>query len=334
MENKKIVAKEIKAMNGVVALLLLILGMVAACAMGVVGGIITESDTLPVALGGVMLVVGVVLIVVFSIMFAGLKTVYPNEARIFTLFGKYHGTISKAGFYYINPFSTAVGPTAAKTVEPSPAQAKPTTQQSVRRAVSLKTQTLNNEKQKVNDVLGNPIIIGAIVIWKVVDPTAAVFGVENYKEYLSIQTDSIVRNTARLYPYDIFDDGDDDNEVKCEKSLRGSALEIADNMKEELQSRVADAGIYIEEVRITHLAYSEEIAAAMLQRQQAAAIISARQKIVDGAVGMVKMAIDKLSEDEIVVLDDERKAVMVSNLLVVLCGNKDAQPVVNSGTIY
>ena len=142
-----------------------------------------------------------------------------------------------------------------------------------------------------------------------------------------------MRNTARLYPYDIFDDDDDDGE-KCEKSLRGSALEIADNMKKELQERVKETGLTIEEVRITHLAYSEEIAAAMLQRQQAAAIIAARQKIVDGAVGMVKMAIDKLSEDNVVVLDDERKATMVSNLLVVLCGNKDAQPVVNSGTLY
>ena len=176
-------------------------------------------------------------------------------------------------------------------------------------------------------------MIGAIVIWRVENPTQAVFSVENYKEYLSTQTDSIIRNTARLYPYDIFDDDDEDDGIK-EKSLRGSALEIAENMKTELQEKVNGAGLVIDEVRITHLAYSEEIAAAMLQRQQAAAVIAARQKIVDGAVGMVKMAIDKLGEDSIVVLDEERKAAMVSNLLVVLCGNKDAQPIVNSGSLY
>lgn len=181
--------------------------------------------------------------------------------------------------------------------------------------------------------MGNPIIIGAIVIWKVKDPTKAVFSVENYEEYLSIQTDSTIRNTTRLYAYDVFDDNEDDDGIK-EKTLRSSSIEIAESMRDELQQRVESAGLEVIDVRITHLAYSEEIAAAMLQRQQASAIIAARQKIVDGAVGMVKMAIDKLGEDEIVVLDEERKAAMVSNLLVVLCGNKDAQPVVNSGSIY
>ena len=155
---------------------------------------------------------------------------------------------------------------------------------------------------------------------------------EDYPSFLSIQTDSTIRNIARLYPYDIFDE--DEDGAASEKSLRGSSLEIAESMKAELQKRVEEAGIVVEEVRITHLAYAEEIAAAMLQRQQAAAIIAARQKIVDGAVGMVKMAIDRLGEDEVVVLDEERKAAMVSNLLVVLCGNRDAQPVVNSGSIY
>ena len=171
-----------------------------------------------------------------------------------------------------------------------------------------------------------------MVIWRVVDPTRAVFCVEDYPSFLSIQTDSTIRNIARLYPYDIFDE--DEDAAASEKSLRGSSQEIAESMKAELQKRVEEAGIVVEEVRITHLAYAEEIAAAMLQRQQAAAIIAARQKIVDGAVGMVKMAIDRLGEDEVVVLDEERKAAMVSNLLVVLCGNRDAQPVVNSGSIY
>ena len=342
MEIKKITAKEIKAANGVLALLIIIVGVVLSVALVIIGGVGLETaDDSSVVLWGACLVAGIVLLVLFCIMPAGLKTVQPNEAKVFTLFGKYYGTISRSGFFFINPFCQAVVPVSDKENAAGATLKSKTTSKDEslsltigagRRSVSLKTQTLNNDKQKVNDVLGNPIVIGAIVIWRVADPTQAVFAVENYKEYLSIQTDSIVRNTARLYPYDIFDDDDDDE--NNEKSLRGSSLEIADNMKKELQDRVRDAGLEIEEVRITHLAYSEEIAAAMLQRQQAAAIIAARQKIVDGAVGMVKMAIDKLSEDNVVVLDDERKATMVSNLLVVLCGNKDAQPVVNSGSIY
>ena len=194
--------------------------------------------------------------------------------------------------------------------------------------VSTKTMTLNNGQQKVNDVQGNPVVIGAIVIWHVSNPTKAVFNIENYFEYLSTQCDSTIRNTARLYPYDTIDQEND------EMTLRGSSLEIAQNMKGELQEKVKGAGIEILEVRITHLAYAEEIAAAMLKRQQAAATIAAREKIVEGAVGMVRMALDKLEDDELVVLDDERKAAMVSNLLVVLCGDKDPQPVVNSGSIY
>ena len=182
-------------------------------------------------------------------------------------------------------------------------------------------------------MLGNPIIIGAVVIWHVENPTKAVFNVEDYPSFLSTQTDSTIRNIARLYPYDVFDEGEE-SDTATEKTLRGSSQEIADNMKRELQKRVSDAGIVVEEVRITHLAYAEEIAAAMLQRQQAAAVIAARQKIVDGAVGMVKMAVNKLGEDDVVILDDERKAAMVSNLLVVLCGGHDAQPVVNTGSIY
>ena len=198
--------------------------------------------------------------------------------------------------------------------------------------ISLRTRTLNNNKQKVNDALGNPIIIGSVVIWHVADPTRAVFAVDNFEDYLSIQCDSTIRNIARLYPYDSMKDGDDED--GGEKTLRGSSSEVSEIMQNELSQRVADAGLVIEDVRITTLAYSDEIAAAMLQRQQAVAIIAARQKIVEGAVSMVKMAIDQLSEDEVVVLDEERKAAMVSNLLVVLCGNKDAQPIVNSGSIY
>ena len=343
METKKITAKELKAANGFAALFLIILLALAAIALVIVGALGIDGLVLnSTVLGTVMFVLGILLVFVLCFAPAGLKVVRPNEARVFTLFGKYYGTISKAGFFFVNPFVVSIVPVdeaakeAAAVVAASKAKMRSTetefAAQGMRKVVSLKTQTLSNATQKVNDVLGNPIMIGAIVIWKVTDPTQAVFAVENYKEYLSIQTDSIVRNTARLYPYDVFDEDDDDG--KKEFSLRGSSLEIAENMKKELQERVEGAGLYIEEVRITHLAYAEEIAAAMLQRQQAAAIIAARQKIVDGAVGMVKMALEKLSEDDIVVLDDERKAAMVSNLLVVLCGNKDAQPIVNSGTIY
>lgn len=340
METKKITAKELKAGNGYLALTLIILFGLASIALTIIGalgfdGMVIKSPTLAV----VMFVAGILLMFVLCFVPAGLKVVRPNEARVFTLFGKYFGTITRSGFFFVNPFAVSIVPVddAAKDLTSTPkAKARGAetefVAQGVRKVISLKTQTLSNATQKVNDVLGNPIMIGAIVIWKVVDPTQAVFAVENYKEYLSIQTDSIVRNTARLYPYDVFDEDEDDG--KKEFSLRGSSLEIAESMKKELQERVEAAGLYIEEVRITHLAYAEEIAAAMLQRQQAAAIIAARQKIVDGAVGMVKMALDKLSEDDVVVLDDERKAAMVSNLLVVLCGNKDAQPIVNSGTLY
>ena len=181
--------------------------------------------------------------------------------------------------------------------------------------------------QKINDVLGNPIEIGINVIWNVENTAMAVFNVDNYTDFLSAQADSALRNIVRLYPYDVSEDGD-------EKSLRGSSQEIAESLKTELQEKVNIAGLKINEVRITHLAYAPEIAAAMLQRQQATAIIEARQKIVEGAVGMVDMALKNLAENNVCDLDDERKAQMVSNLLVVLCGNKDAQPIVNSGSIY
>ena len=187
--------------------------------------------------------------------------------------------------------------------------------------------TLNNDKQKINDLLGNPIIIGIVVVWRVENTAKAVFNVDNYREFLSMQCDSALRNIVRLYPYDMASDAD-------EKTLRGSSLEVAARLKEEIQANVENAGIEIMDARITHLAYAPEIAAAMLQRQQASAIIDARKMIVEGAVGMVEMALAQLSENNVVELDEERKAAMVSNLLVVLCGNKDAQPIVNSGSIY
>ena len=292
-------------------------------------------------LGAVLLILGAAAFIAVFIVLAGLKAVRPNEALVLTLFGNYYGTIKEPGYYFVNPFCASVSPAydkaaAEKAKREKEAGGNPssTTQiSSTRNRVSLKTMTLDNGRQKVNDVIGNPIIIGAVVIWHVENPTKAVFNVEDYPSFLSTQTDSTIRNIARLYPYDVFDEGED-SDTATEKTLRGSSQEIAENMKLELQKRVSDAGIVVEEVRITHLAYAEEIAAAMLQRQQAAAVIAARQKIVDGAVGMVKMAVNKLGEDDVVILDDERKAAMVSNLLVVLCGGHDAQPVVNTGSIY
>lgn len=319
----------IEKTNGVGVLLGLILGVLVTVA-GCIGGavLITKS----VVAGVSVLVISIILMIVFCIMFAGLKVVHPNEAAVYTLFGKYYGTIKKAGLYFINPFSVCYNPSVTSIFDMfttnNTSSENMGTQHKSDKKISTKTITLNNRKQKVNDALGNPIIIGTAVIWKVINPTKAVFNVDDYNKFLSTQCDAVIRNNARLYPYDTMEEDPD------EKTLRGSSQEIAQSMRVELQERVEEAGIEISEVRITDLAYSDEIAAAMLQRQQATAIIAARQKIVEGAVGMVKMAIDQLGEDEVVVLDEERKAAMVSNLLVVLCGNKEAQPIVNSGSIY
>lgn len=325
MKKNNVTEKILNPFSGGIALILLLAGVILTTGMIIAGSIFLS--VMRIAPGVILLVVGILALIAVCICFAGLKVVGPNEALVFTFFGNYYGTINKPGFFYVNPFVVSVNP-ASKNTAGSITIGNTTTAMPAKTKISTKTMTLNNEKQKVNDVLGNPIIIGAMVIWNVENPTKAVFNVENYVKYLSVQCDSTIRNTARLYPYDNIETDSD------EKTLRGSSQEIADIMREDLQERVKNAGLRIQEVRITHLAYSEEIAAAMLQRQQASAIIAARQKIVEGAVSMVKMAIDQLGEEEIVVLDEERKAAMVSNLLVVLCGNKDAQPIVNSGSIY
>ena len=339
-EERNIEEKIIHPVNGTVMLIVNLILLVAFCVLFAVGVQQTEGGSFIASV--VMIVVSCVGVAAVLIAFGGLKTVRPNEALVLTLFGAYYGTIRKEGFYFVNPFCTAVNPTvkglqansplhvaAVKNVNSKSGEGG-TVAISGRKRVSLKNNTLKNEKQKVNDGMGNPIVIGTNVIWRVDDPTKAVFNVEDYAEFISIQTDSTVRNIARLYPYDVIDEENDESE----KTLRGSVQEIADRMQAALQEQVNIAGIVIEDVKITNLAYSEEIAAAMLQRQQATAIIAARQKIVDGAVGMVKMAIDKLGDEEIVLLDEERKAAMVSNLLVVLCSGKDTQPIVNSGSIY
>ena len=282
----------------------------------------------------------------------GLKVLKPNEALVLTLFGKYIGTLKGDGFFFVNPFCTAFNPaagthlgqsgdvsskgsllmTAAQGTSSTSAAA---TSEMVSRKISLKVMTLSNSKQKVNDVLGNPVEIAVAVMWKVNDTAKAVFNVDNFKEYLSLQCDTAVRNVVEVYPYDVTDNVDTTGDGEADDgSLRGSTEVVANRIKEEIQSKVTDAGLEIVDARITYLAYAPEIAAAMLQRQQASAIVDARKLIVDGAVGMVEMALERLSEKNTVELDEERKAAMVSNLLVVLCGNKEAQPVVNSGSLY
>ncbi len=301
--------------------------------------------------GGVlMLVIGIVWLCIGWIPALGLKILKPQEALVLTLFGKYAGSLKEEGFYFVNPFCGSVNPAANTRLSQSgdvdsssktnPITAvltngKLTAQETVSKKISLKIMTLSNSRQKINDCLGNPVEISIAVMWRVVDTAKAVFNVDNYKEYLSLQCDSAVRNIVRIYPYDVAPGIDTTGDgVADEGSLRGSSELVASRIRDEIQSKVEEAGIEILEARITYLAYAPEIAAVMLQRQQASAIIDARKMIVDGAVGMVEMALERLSEGGVVDLDEERKAAMVSNLLVVLCGNRDAQPVVNSGSLY
>ena len=337
--------KILKPIKGFVPLFLIIVIILASIGLMILGGIlIDEYDSY--VLGGVSLGLGILLCIASSISFAGLKVINPNEAMVLSLFGKYMGTIYENGFWYVNPFASAIYP-QAKIAEAKNArlqayagkksQAEVSASEAAiasAKKVSTKVCTFVNGNQKVNDKLGNPVEVSAIVIWKVVNATKAVLNVDYYKEYLSNQTDSTIRNVARLYPYDIIDDEDDEKDEINEKTLRGSATIIAEEMKKELASKVEDAGIEIVEVRLNQIAYAPEIAAAMLQRQQAIAVIAARKKIVEGAVTMVEMALDKLKEDDVVDLDEERKAQMVSNLLVVLCSSKEANPILNAGSIY
>ena len=343
--NRDVEQKVIKPMNGFAVLILTTLLLLLFIAAIIVGAFALEGGNN--VIGAVLLVVGIIGVCVSPILYGGLKVVGPNEALVLTLFGKYYGTIMESGFYFVNPFTSynnpaytsALAKAAGKAAELGGEGLKKgsstgTPKINAKKTVSLKDITLNNGIQKVNDIMGNPVVIGAVVIWRVVNPTKAVFNVEDYSEFLSIQTDSTIRNTARLYPYDFAETDARADDENTEKTLRGSSQEIAETMKNALAEKVEFAGLEIVEVRITHLAYAEEIAAAMLKRQQASAVIAARTKIVEGAVSMVKMAIDKLSEEEVVFLDEERKAAMVSNLMVVLCSEKDTQPVVNSGSIY
>ena len=296
--------------------------------------------------GTVALVLSIVVMVICYIaailILPGLKVLKPQEALVLTLFGKYVGTLKNEGFYFVNPFVTAVNPAAGTKlnqsgdIEASNSKVKVNSSSEIlSKKISLKMMTLSNTKQKINDCLGNPIEIGIAVIWRVKDTAKAVFNVDNYKEYLSLQCDAALRNIVRLYPYDVSNNVDTTGDGEFDDgSLRGSSEVVAQRIKQEIQDKVSEAGLEIVEARITYLAYAPEIAAVMLQRQQASAIIDARKMIVDGAVGMVEMALERLNENNVVELDEERKAQMVSNLLVVLCGNKDATPIVNSGSLY
>ncbi len=323
--------------NGMLVLLLVIALYILGAVLLIVG----------LARGPLLPILAVVIFCLGWIPLCGLRVLKPQEALVLTLFGKYIGTLRGEGFYAVNPFCSAVNPAAKTRLNQSgdvdagkggilavsaPAQ---TSTEIVSKKISLKIMTLNNNRQKINDCLGNPVEIGIAVMWRVTDTAKAVFNVDNYKEYLSLQCDSALRNIVRIYPYDVAPGVDTTGDgVADEGSLRGSSDVVANRIRDEIQRKVADAGLEIVEARITYLAYAPEIAAVMLQRQQASAIIDARKMIVDGAVGMVEMALERLNQGGMVTLDEERKAAMVSNLLVVLCGNHDAQPVVNSGSLY
>ena len=330
--------------RGMLALILTVLfeiGFIVAFIFGA-----TQLDTANHILGSTLLVAGIFLSCIGWIPLLGLRILQPEEALVLTLFGKYVGTIKGDGFFWVNPFCSAINPAAqtklnqggdVRTIDAPIITATGTAKsvEIVPKKLSLKIMTLNNSRQKINDCLGNPIEIGIAVTWRITDTAKAVFNVDNYKEFLSLQCDSALRNIVRLYPYDVAPGVDTTGDgVADDGSLRGSSEVVAQRIRDEIQSRVDEAGIEIIEARITYLAYATEIAAVMLQRQQASAIIDARKMIVEGAVGMVEMALDRLSEGGKVELDEERKAAMVSNLLVVLCGNRDAQPIVNSGSLY
>lgn len=328
--------------NGMLTLIVCVLLEIVALVGCIIGAYQCETNQTTSAI--VLTAFSIAVLCLAWIPLAGLRVLKPNEALVLTLFGKYVGTIKGEGFYAINPFCVAVNPAAQTKLNQSgdvgqkPAVEKAQSTASfplINKKISLKVMTLNNNRQKINDCLGNPVEIGIAVMWKVVDTAKAAFNVDNYKEYLSLQCDSALRQVVQIYPYDVAPGVDTTGDgVEDDGSLRGSTDVVAARIRDEIQKRVQDAGLEIMEARITYLAYAPEIAAVMLQRQQASAIIDARKMIVDGAVGMVEMALQRLNDNGMVQLDEERKAAMVSNLLVVLCGNRDAQPVVNAGNLY
>ena len=284
--------KELKGLSG--WLMIFVLLAAAAFSVSMLVPAIKEADV-------TLILVWVLVLLVDAVCWGGLTVVNPNEAKVVQLFGVYKGSIKQQGLWWVNPLTS-------------------------RRTVSLRVRNFESSRLKVNDHDGNPIEIAAVVVWRVVETAEAVFHVDDYENFVHVQSESAVRNLATTYPYDAHQEG--------QLSLRMSAGEIAHRLRQEIQDRLSKAGVEVIEARISHLAYAPEIANAMLRRQQASAIIAARQKIVEGAVGMVEMALELLSSKQVVQLDEERKAAMVSNLLVVLCGDREAQPVVNAGTLY
>ena len=318
-----------KNRNGMAMLLILLAAMVGGVVVFAIG--IDLYGWLNVVVG----VLGLLIAVAAGVCLGGLKVLKPQEALVLTLFGKYVGTLKGEGFYWVNPFCSAINPGAGTVLNQSGDVKAARTIEVDGKKMSLKIMTLSNNKQKINDCLGNPVEISIAVMWRIVDTARAAFNVDNYKAFLSLQCDSALRSIVQIYPYDAAPNVDTTGDgLADDGSLRGSSEEVARRIKEEIQSRVEEAGLEIVDARITYLAYAPEIAAVMLQRQQASAVVDARKLIVDGAVGMVEMALERLNENGVVELDEERKAAMVSNLLVVLCGNKDAQPIVNSGSLY
>lgn len=289
---EKIVEKPANKLNGFLMLFITVAILVLDIYL-LVQGINTENPQI--------LWIFIPLLLIFFLMLSGFMIVQPNDSRVLILFGKYSGTVRESGYWWVNPFT-------------------------VRKRVSLRIRNFNSQKIKVNDLHGNPIEIGAVIVWKVVDSAKAVFDVENYEQFVDIQSETAIRTLASEYPYDV--------EEEDKSSLRGSPVEIAESLKNTVQTRLEVAGVNIIEARISHLAYAQEIAQAMLRRQQAQAIIAARTKIVEGAVGMVEMALKALSEQNIVKLDEDKKATMVNNLMVALVSETEAQPVINTGTLY
>lgn len=305
--------REVAVISGWLALpiviAILLLG-IAAC----VGG---ELDDSPGLFG-----MGVALIVLFFISFAGFFTLQPNEARVLVLFGDYKGTVRKEGFHFGNPFYSNGSSTHVTNKD----GATVTVKKNPRMKISLRSRNMNGDRLKVNDKQGNPIEIAAVVVWRVQNTAQAMFDVDDYEEYVRIQSESAVRHLGSQYAYD--------HGEEHEITLRSGTDEVSEALQAELQTRLAPAGVIVEEARLTHLAYAPEVAQAMLRRQQAEAVLAARQKIVQGAVSMVEMALTDLARRGVVELDAERKAAMVSNLMVVLCGDSEAKPVINTGTLY
>ena len=315
----------------------------AAAIWGMVQGIITlasaEDAGVPAPVTGpALLVGGIVLLIVSIIISSGFFSLQPGQARVLVLFGNYVGTVRESGFYWVNPFyshslgSEGTGASIDVSLEEgTPSVKAAAAAKTLSTKVSLRARTLNGDRLKVNDKMGNPIEIATVVVWHVADTAKALFDVDHYPSYVAMQTETALRHVASVYAYDHMEDDDASN---SSITLRSNIEEVSESLKEELDRRLAPAGVSVDDARLTHLAYAPEIAQAMLRRQQAEAIIAARKKIVEGAVSMVDMALKELSDGGVVEFDDDRKAVMASNLMVVLCGESEAQPVLNTGSLY